>query len=559
MIVRFYFDGSDKPTIEEPFNDFMRGRRKIQPPFAYIAWPETSVADGVGADCYFPIPFAKGCKVTFSEVPFYYAFSYRSYSPATSVSTFNWQEFDRQKSLAAKVAQQLMEWHPSTEAHPNAKGELQPGKSIGFELPNGSHTISEIQLKVPVDVDPQALRSTVVSIDLDDEKTVWCPAGEFFGCGVTLHPLWDRFRHVSSDGLMATRWPISYQKSAHLELVNLGAKPVAVQLGINAVSSKWTSRSLHFHATWHFQDPIPTQPRSDWNYLEASGQGHYVGDTLTVMNPSAAWYGEGDERVYVDGEKFPSTLGTGTEDYYGYAWGMDEQWSSAFMSMPLRGRKGRENWTGFTTTSRVRGLDLMPFASKLKFDMEIWHWADCSIAYSAASFWYGRPGATGNYAPNSEWASRELRTASTGIKGAIECEAMPIEGKSLGLETGTQNAGLTSGSWSGGEQLFIQAKQAGSFVVLGFDVPKAGDYRVKLYGTRSYDYGVILPSIDNQKAERIDLWSDKAVATGPMDLGKFKLDAGHHQLRVEVVDSNPKSRASRFYAGLDCLTLEAVN
>ena len=38
------------------------------------------------------------------------------------------------------------------------------------------------------------------------------------------------------------------------------------------------------------------------------------------MNPVEAWWGEGDEKVFVDGEKFPSHFGTGTEDYYGYAW-----------------------------------------------------------------------------------------------------------------------------------------------------------------------------------------------------------------------------------------------
>lgn len=556
MIVRFYFDGNDKPTIEEPFNDLMRGRRPIKPPFAYIAWPDAGVADGVGADCYFPIPFAKGCKVTFSEVPFYYAFSSRTYASDTPVTSFTWDDFDRQKPLAAKVAASLGKWKPESSPAPTAQGELQSGKSVLFNLPEGSHSVTEIQLRVPANVSPQALRSTVISIRADGEQTVWCPVGEFFGCGVTLKPLWDRFRRVEADGTMTARWPMPYQKHARVEVLNLGSESLPVRLQVHTTPYKWTTKSLHFHSTWRFQDPIPTQPRSDWNYVEASGQGHYVGDTLTVMNPTAAWYGEGDERVYVDGEKFPSSLGTGTEDYYGYAWGMDKHWSSAYMSMPLRGRKGRENWTGFTTTSRVRGLDLVPFTSKLKFDMEIWHWADCSVAYSAASFWYGKPGVSSNITPDAEAASRELRTASTGIKGAIECETMTVDEKSADIEIGTQNAGLTSGTWSGGEQLFVQAKRVGDYVVLGFDVPKGGTYNLKLYGTRSYDYGVIQPSIDKQKLETIDLWSEKAVATGALDLGRFELTEGHHQFRVEVVNTNPNSRGSKVYFGLDCLVLE---
>ena len=41
---------------------------------------------------------------------------------------------------------------------------------------------------------------------------------------------------------------------------------------------------------------------------------------LHVWNPRGGWWGEGDEKFFVDGEKFPSTFGTGSEDYFGYAW-----------------------------------------------------------------------------------------------------------------------------------------------------------------------------------------------------------------------------------------------
>ena len=63
------------------------------------------------------------------------------------------------------------------------------------------------------------------------------------------------------------------------------------------------------------------QPSSDWNYITIDGQGVYAGDTLAVMNPEADWWGEGDEKIWVDGEEFRSHFGTGTEDYYGYAYG----------------------------------------------------------------------------------------------------------------------------------------------------------------------------------------------------------------------------------------------
>ena len=70
------------------------------------------------------------------------------------------------------------------------------------------------------------------------------------------------------------------------------------------------------------------------NYVTLQGQGTVVGDTLTVFNGTNAWWGEGDEKIYIDGEAFPSHVGTGTEDYYGYAWCRPEAFQSPFHAQP---------------------------------------------------------------------------------------------------------------------------------------------------------------------------------------------------------------------------------
>ena len=54
--------------------------------------------------------------------------------------------------------------------------------------------------------------------------------------------------------------------------------------------------------------------------LQTEGRGRFCGVMLHVWNPRGGWWGEGDEKFFVDGEKFPSTIGTGSEDYFGYAW-----------------------------------------------------------------------------------------------------------------------------------------------------------------------------------------------------------------------------------------------
>ncbi len=556
MLVRFYFDGSDKPAIEEPFNDLMRGKGLFKPPFAYISWAEPGVNSGVGSDLYFPIPSAKGCKVTFSEVPFYYSIGYRAYPKNTSVETFTKQSVTETTGLAQKVGQDLGHTENFASRPVHDKALKIPAKAdISMKLPKGPNALTRLSLRFDHTLDLQELRTTVVEMTFDGEKTVWCPIGEFFGCGVHSRPVWDRYRSVTKSGEMSCDWRMPYQRNAQLRILNLGRKPVFLRLALATEAWHWDDRSMHFHASWRYQHPLATRPMSDWNYLSATGSGVYVGDTLTVFSPAAGWYGEGDERIYVDGEKFPSHLGTGTEDYYGYAWGMAEGFSSAYIAMPNRDLKGRENWMGYTTTSRVRGLDAIPFDKSIKFDMEIWDWADCKVGYSAATFWYARPGATSNRVPSPQDAIAPLPETTGSINGAIECEDMKVLTKSDGLQVSTQSAGLTEGSWSNNTQLFLQANKPGDFVQLEFPVQKAGRYHVYLYATKSYDYGIVRFSVNGSFPKPVDFFSEKPVASGVIDLGVFDLKRPVSSLRAEVVGTNPKSRGSQFYFGLDCIVV----
>jgi hypothetical protein len=365
-----------------------------------VSWPEVGVDSGVGSDVYFPIPYAKGCKVTLSELPFYYSFDYRAYSSTTTIQTFAVSDVALNSGLIKSNSDILTRFvDPTTKKATNSRIALQPDSQKVIRLPKGSSAVSAISLGFSGAHDDADLRSTIIEMRFDGDRTVWCPIGEFFGSGVHARPVWDRFRQVDETGRMICRWAMPYRHSAELVLRNLGKHAIDLNLGVSTEPWHWDSQSMHFHTTWRNQYPLATRPMSDWNYLEASGPGVYVGDTLTVFSPVSAWYGEGDERIYVDGESFPSHLGTGTEDYYGYAWGMAEHYSSAFLAMPYRDLKGRENWSGFTTTSRVRGLDAIPFEKSFKFDMEIWNWADCNVGYSATTFWYARPGAKSNREP----------------------------------------------------------------------------------------------------------------------------------------------------------------
>ena len=113
-----------------------------------------------------------------------------------------------------------------------------------------------------------------------------------------------------------------FGKSAVVELINQDQKPRDVEFQVTHAPLERPFEGLgHFHCKWH-RDTVemPQERWLDWAMLQTEGRGRFCGVMLHVWNPRGGWWGEGDEKLFVDGEKFPSTIGTGSEDYFGYAW-----------------------------------------------------------------------------------------------------------------------------------------------------------------------------------------------------------------------------------------------
>jgi len=435
---------------------------------------------------------------------------------------------------------------------------LTSARPLTAELPAGPLAVTEVRVRLDPRAAPQALRSLVLTASFDGEETVWCPLGEFFGCGPRLRPVRDWWRSVTADGLLSARWVMPYARRGELRLVNLGAEPVSASLSVSTAPWQWDERSMLFHANWRRQAPIATRPYSDWNYLTASGAGTYVGDTLSVFSPAREWYGEGDERIYYDGATCPQHIGTGTEDYYGYAWGMANYFRSPWLSMPERDILNQGDWRGYTTTSRLRLLDGLPFDRDLRVDMEIWDWADTQVDYAVGTFWYARPGAGHNREPQPAEALAAVRDAPGSVKrpGAVELDALTPTATSPGLKHEVQGAGLTEGEWSGGQQLFVTSTKVGDFVELALPVPDNQPRAVALWLTKSRDYGIVRFTVNGQRAgEDFDAYDPKAILSGPLALGTFTPRDGVLTLRAEVVGANPASTGPRYYFGLDCAVL----
>ncbi|XMO85373.1 glycoside hydrolase family 172 protein [Algibacter sp. AS12] len=408
IIIKIYLDGSDEPVLEGNMLGLLDGTGLIPYPLAH-----QSLRSAVS---FFPIPYAKGCKITTSEKPFFYQFTYRAYDEGTAIKTFTKEEFYELLPLTNQVGESLLNpefYVQGRDYSITSKLDSKDEKSIS--LPKGENgSIREVSVKLDDYRNPEITRSIVIKMEFDEAQTVWCPIGDFFGSGIGLNPFKGWNRTVSDDGTMTCRWVMPFQNTAKVSLINLGETSVNFNLKVTGSKWKWDENSMYFNAAWNGQYPVATRPFSDWNYVTLKGRGVYVGDALTVMNPVKRWWGEGDEKIWVDGEDFPSIFGTGTEDYYAYSWGgkSTDFYQHPFHAQPVsnvynklnrkpKGVKGK-NTSGYSTETRTRALDGMPFSSSLQLDMEVWSWTDCDMGYGVGVYWYGDRETTSNRVANEK-------------------------------------------------------------------------------------------------------------------------------------------------------------
>lgn len=558
--LRIYLDGEDTPAIEGNVFDVVSRGMLADAPLSQGVSPLTEELQQ-GHNLYFPIPYADSCKVTFEKVgegSFYYLINYRTYEPGTQVETFSFQAKQRAENEIASVLEKLASSdRGSTESWKTEalSGNLAPGKSKSITV-SGPAAIRRILLNIDADDLDQALRSTVLKIEFDGNQTVWAPVGDFFGTGHQLHPYQSWYTEVAQDGTLGCWWVMPYQQQAKVTVLNLGQQMVDIKTAqVSAGAWDWDHRSLYFHSTWKelYNARTLGATGEDVNFVTVTGQGKYVGDTLTIFNGGWDWWGEGDEKIYVDGEDFPSHFGTGTEDYYGYAWCRPERFVAPFHAQPC----GDGNLEpGFAVNSRWRALDAIPFNESIRMDMELWHWQETKVNYAPTTFWYARPGAVSNISPAPEEVTRPVAREREDIveisrvEGAIEGESLEVLDVSAGF---TQIQGLGD-RWSDDRQLWWLGADTGSKLVLNLPCDHAGRYTINAGLTYARDYGIVTIRLNGKVLkEDLNLYNPE-LQWKEITLGDAELNQGNNRLEIEITGADPDA-IKEYMFGLDYVRL----
>lgn len=573
-VLRFYIDGSATPQIEGEPLSILSGHKLVGAPLS------TSVAEATdylqrGHNLYLPIPYAKSCKITyespsvkepgeFSGECFYYNINYRTYERGTRVVSFSMDELEKNRARIEQVQKQLVEsGRPdSLLQRESLTRTLAPGDSATLRL-TGTRAIRELRCALAAADYNQALRSTVLQMRFDGHTTVWVPLGDFMGTGNRLTPYKSFYTEVRADSTLSCYWTMPFKKSCEVTVRNLGQEPVGLDLSLYSGDWKWTRLSMYFGAGWTeynhlytgaLRDMKGTDSQFDINWVELSGRGVYVGDAVTLFNTVADWWGEGDEKIYVDGESFPSHFGTGTEDYYGYAWCMHNPFDHPFIAEP-DGTGSTQ--CGHVSNVRYRALDAIPFERSLKFDMEVWHWCSTWINYAPVTYYYLCAGGTSNRGAEAEMAARKIATHKNDLVPNYPDDNGVVEGEFLDITlTGgvEKSQTILPMQWSNNAQSFWLGAKPGDKASLTFSVDRAGEAQLSAVMTVAPDYGCF------------DLWLNGRLIRSGLDayavaLGKQTVDLGKHRLQagdntLQVVQRGKNSRASNTCFGLDCLIVK---
>ena len=568
--IHIYLDGAEEPTISENFFELVKGQAFVKPPFA-----DSSTRAG---NLYCPIPYAKGCKITMDSRAFYNIINYRSYAQGTDVRTFTMEEFKAVAPLREAVAQTL-------NTTPDARGRtlgkahtLSPGQHVSCPLPGGAHAVKQIEIKLDDAASmAQALRSVVLKGQFDGEQTLWVPVGDFFNNVGKIRPydMWER--SVKADGTLVCRWVMPYERQGQISLHNLGSTPVNASLKVTTGPWTWDARSMHFYATWRMDEPTTTFPLYDWNFLTAQGTGVIVGDQWTVLNPRQGWWGEGDEKIYIDDDidkRFPSHFGTGTEDYYGWAGGVvptpEDEFAKPFLGNII---VGHPRSMGYNVCTRTRVLDAIPFQEKIQFDVESscgtrqrWHY----LQYAQTTFWYARPGVKHNRKPLPQMASQPLPTLE-GLQalveqakdeqyivaGALEAELLTVASKSQGVKENLANIPVW-GEMSGGALKNLWFESPGDFAEIKITEQfEASRIRVcAAVGRQNGQYRIHVNGVLKQTQ---DLYSNHEGMTNPtIDLGRCEPQDNAFVIRFELEGhhANARAQSNRYALGIDYFLID---
>jgi len=398
--------------------------------------------------------------------------------------------------------------------------------------------------------------------DGSDVPSIETPIGDFFAAGngmranVSSIPI-----EVSSYGrALNCYWRMPFRRRCVIEAHNQGPERMTVYFQCDWLKLRSLPEdTLYFHA--RYRQEYPPGAFEPYAIFEGRGEGQYVGTVLSFENLVGSWFGEADDRFYVDGEETPSIVGTGTEDYFNDAWNL-RLTSNLRVGTTICETKGDERRL---TCYRWHIDDPVPFHRSLKVEIERRSFIAVTdpatgkaesydFKYrpdylSSVAYWYQRGIAEPQwpFAPVEERVLPEVWIEPAWIVDQVRAspglQPRRASNRTCNLKVFFTVRNDEPGSWV---EFPVTLDQPGRYAISVFQnlFREYGVWRVILRGDASED--VLHPGLDfyDDLQARAENWPENYHhgTTVETKLGERQLQAGAYWVRFECVGANPLSR-----------------
>jgi hypothetical protein len=287
---------------------------------------------------------------------------------------------------------------------------IAPGETLSLLDADGPAMVTHLWFTVASD-DPHHLKALVLRMYWDGEPgpSVEVPIGDFFGLGLGDYHAYESIPlSVGSDKALNCFFPMPFAKHARITVTNEAAQKVDAfyfNVDYRKYDKPLAGDPLYFHAQyrqaapaqgwtndWRANDDSRVNDKKNLNgdgnyvWMEATGRGHFVGVTMSVLANQDGWWGEGDDMFFIDGETMPSINGTGSEDYFLGAWDFGgHAFSYGLYGAPV---VGQEVAGGRSSVYRFHLDSPIPFTKSLRATIEHGHANHRSDNYFSVAYWY---------------------------------------------------------------------------------------------------------------------------------------------------------------------------
>jgi len=280
---------------------------------------------------------------------------------------------------------------------------VKAGETFTFVDIDGPGAIQSMWLSGQMSLAGAAARFYILRIYWDGQDTpaVECPVGDFFASP------WGPYAPVNSWPVVVNPnrafncfWEMPFRKHCRMTLENIHSEDLVFFYQVNYTLTDVPNDVGCFHAQFRRTNPLPY--KDVYTIVDGvAGQGQYVGTSMAWGVNNDGWFGEGEIKFFIDGDgEFPTICGTGTEDYFGGAYGWEingkyETYTTPFLGMhQVIASDGIHKTQQRHAMYRWHVMDPIRFEQDMRVTMQALGWRDggrylpMQDDIASVAFWY---------------------------------------------------------------------------------------------------------------------------------------------------------------------------